>query len=500
MKLATKIGAGYAILMVLMIAALSYQTSLTYSLQSINQKLSQVNFRAASLAHQLRQDLDLIEEFTRKFFVARDMEFHEQMVAMRRIFAEDLRRIQALNLSPGEIQQVERLYGSWEEYETFDIVEGQGSTQVGERVSEMALESHLHHLQTLGDQTEDVLVASRRAIAEGVQEATRSGRRSDWVSLVAAVVALGLSIGVCVLTLRSISTQLHRLTEGTREVAKGHFGYRLGSSGNDEFSEVLTDFNSMAQRLDELDRVKRDFVSHVSHELKTPLGSIQETIRLLLEEIPGPLGGKQRRLLQLNLHSAERLSAMIRNLLDLSRIEAGVMDYDFREHDLVGLAESVLSEFEPQLRDKDLCFQAQAPEDEVGVECDEIRIRQLLENLLGNALKFSPRGGAIGVRIKHVDTIPPQIPSFLRYRVPAAGNGFALLTVSDCGSGVPAKDKERIFDRFCQIQRGKKMAGQGVGLGLAICRNIVEAHQGAIWVEDRPGGGSVFSVLMRSNG
>src|SRR5690606_13042284 len=118
------------------------------------------------------------------------------------------------------------------------------------------------------------------------------------------------------------------------EVARGRFGYRLAAGRDDEFAQVARDFNTMTVRLDELDRMKRDFVSKVSHDLKTPLASMQETIDVMLDEVAGPLSPKQRRLLELNYQSGERLYAMLGKLLDLSRLEAGVFEPTIERVDL----------------------------------------------------------------------------------------------------------------------------------------------------------------------
>src|SRR5581483_8382228 len=116
----------------------------------------------------------------------------------------------------------------------------------------------------------------------------------------------------------------------------GRFNYRLDASGDDEFAQVARDFNSMTVRLDELDRMKRDFVSKVSHDLKTPLSSMQETISVLLDEVAGPVSPKQRHLLELNLESGKRLAAMLTKLLDLSRLEGG-LEPDMEMLDLIAL-------------------------------------------------------------------------------------------------------------------------------------------------------------------
>ncbi|MBI4459055.1 MAG: hypothetical protein HY648_03220, partial [Acidobacteria bacterium] len=251
----------------------------------------------------------------------------------------------------------------------------------------------------------------------------------------------------------------------------------------------------------------------VSHELKSPLASIREAIRLMLEGIPGPLAEPQQRLLEFSLQSGNRLSSMIGNLLDLSRIEAGVMEYDIQKHDLGALVRTALAEFEIQAREHGLRVEAELPEEPLLVECDGDRILQVIGNVTGNALKFSPAGSAIQVRLHSLAQMPSNLPATWRQKFSPSPNGghFALLSIADSGPGIPNSEKEKIFEKFHQA---KQAAGavpsspsppapfprppkqRGVGLGLAITRNIVEAHRGAIWVEDNPGGGSVFYILL----
>jgi len=124
---------------------------------------------------------------------------------------------------------------------------------------------------------------------------------------------------------------------------------------------------------------------------------------------------------------------------------------------------------------------------------------QVVLNIVGNAVKFSPRNGEVRVRVDKVEEIPPGIPEHWKRLFTDAGKDgyFGLVTVTDQGAGIPDSDKERVFEKFHQVKQGKKLPGQGVGLGLAICRTIIQAHRGAIWVEDNPGGGSQFRLLLR---
>jgi len=341
-----------------------------------------------------------------------------------------------------------------------------------------------------------------RVMSSKVEASRKTGATAVLVLWIATFVALAISVLVSLLIVRSISKPLAHLTEGTRAIADGKFFYRLDTTRNDEFAQLARDFNTMTLRLNELDELKKDFVSHVSHELKAPLASMRETIQLMLEEIPGPLTDKQRRLLELNLQSGTRLTSMITNLLDLSKTEAGVMEYELRCQDLVPLVRNSIAELEMQAQEKQIHINAALPGKPLPVECDSDRIVQVTLNLIGNAVKFSPRNSEVKVQVERIEQIPEKTPERWRRLITSAGKDgyFGLVTVADCGPGITDSDKEKVFEKFHQIKQGKKIPGQGVGLGLSICRTIVQAHRGAIWVEDNPGGDSRFRVLLRSGG
>ena len=488
MKFATKIGVGYAIVIASMFAMLLYQSSVIYQMQSVNRRLSQVSFEAANLSYRLRQTLDPLEEFIRKFFVTRDPGYLQQVQAMQDLFGQDLDRISGLRLHLEESEPISQLSTIWDRYREVSS----RPDEIPLRGGNEWLNSQLDHLQLLRSQTEKVIQEVQHSITLQVQEATQAGGRAERVSLGVAAATLGASLFISLMIVRSFSRRLNQVTQGTHAIARGNFAYRLPTSGDDEFSDLAQDFNSMAQRLSELDQMKKDFVSHVSHELKTPLGSIHETIDLLLEEIPGSLTAEQRRLLQLNLQSTQRLSSTIGNVLDMSRIEAGVMEYHLQQCDMIALVRTAVGELELQLNEKDIKLTTEFEQQPVTIVCDEDCILQVVLNLLGNALKFSPQGGEITVRIDVMRQVPDRLSPSLRQKLSSSPKGFALLAVSDRGPGVPDPHKKRIFEKFHQIKQGR----QGVGLGLAISRNIVEGHKGVIWVEDHVGGGSLFQALL----
>jgi signal transduction histidine kinase len=260
---------------------------------------------------------------------------------------------------------------------------------------------------------------------------------------------------------------------------------------------LLQQNKRMAARLVEVDQIKKNFISHVSHELKAPLASMQETTHLILERIPGPLTEKQKRLLELNLQSGKRLAQMIGNILDLSRLEAGIVAYEMQRCDVADLIHNVVMELSSQARDNSLRVLTDIQREPVLVNCDPNRMVQLFSNLLENAIRFSKKGGSIAVHLRSVNECPPM-PHSARARMPdkSRPTGFALIGISDSGPGIADAHKETVFHTFHQMQHGRKSHGESLGLGLAISRAVVEAHGGTIWIEDNPEGGAMFFVLL----
>jgi signal transduction histidine kinase len=496
MKISTKIISGYGILIALMAMLLVYQVFTIHRLQSIISGLSQVNIPAASIALQLRRDIELVEEFTKKSFVfPADHQYNDKLQEYCALFETDLREIESRGFTTAEKAEIQRLAYLWSNFA--DQLRSQQSTLISKEAQDVPA-LMIEQLDQLRGQTDGVYEAARTGIEAEVRSSHRTGRLAETVSWILGAVALLLSGLVSFLIVQSISLPLRQLTQGTHAISEGKFFYRLDTTRHDEFGQMAKDFNTMTHRLDELDQMKKDFVSHVSHELKAPLASMQETNQLLLEMIPGPLSDKQRRLLELNLASGQRLSAMIGNLLDLSRMEAGVLEYELKTNDLADLARTAAAEFQALAGSRHLGLELQIPDQPVMVECDGDRIMQIIRNLIGNAVKFSPRGKPILVHVTTTPAMPPGIPVSWRGKVLAPSNGmeFALLSVADSGPGVPDPHKEKIFEKFHQVKQGRKIPGQGAGLGLAISRTIAEAHRGALWVENNPEGGSIFYLLI----
>ncbi len=509
MKISTRITASFALFFMLFAGVLAYQLSLIKSLVAVNREFSTVNFQAASLTRRLIQLVDELWENARKYGATKDDIYATLWSDAAAEFDTRLEELKTLESDPREERAVALLVQTWSTVRENPILQEGPPLAAAERVSEQerlrieeaeeaVLEARRRQLSALFQLTEAVAGQTGQAIERRGQLADFQSREAERIARNVVIAALALILVVSVVTTRSIQVPLRRFTAGARAVADGKFSYHLDETSGDEFARPAAAFNSMARRLGDLDRLKREFLAHVSHELKTPIVAMQETNALLLDQLAGPLNDKQRRVVSLNLDSARRLSAMISNLLDLSRMEAGALEYEFKESDFVDLVELVMEELEGRVREKGLWLEADFSARPLVIHGDRDRLIQVIENLYENAVKFSAIASTLSLALSITEAPPDHLPVRWRRRLDRCGYGrFALLAVSDSGPGVPDQHKEKIFEKFHQVDKSqKKGAKSGVGLGLAISREIVEAHRGAIWVTDNPSTGSTFYLLL----
>ncbi|MFQ5350709.1 MAG: HAMP domain-containing protein, partial [Thermoanaerobaculia bacterium] len=404
MRVASKLTVGWGVLIALFVAILAYDLALVNRLARVNQGLSEIEFRAATVSLEQSRRLAALEEFSLKLVVTRDPAYAERLSELGGEFEEGLTELRFLPLSPHELTEVERLADEWRQLPLSGIADEATRVERGGEEERQLTVELVAAFASLRAQATTVTSATQAAVAAKVEAATRSSGQARTLSWALVGLALAVSLAVLWLTIRSLSRPLRRLTEGIRAVSHGRFTYRPGPSRGDEFSSLEASFNEMVERLGELDEAKSRFLSHVSHELKTPLVATQETNKLLLEEIPGPLNERQKRMLELNLQGSQRLAGMITKLLELSRLEAEESAYDFQHRDLTQVVRTAVDGFEALARERGLrlamSVDGGAVDGRVPVRCDRDRIIQVVENLLENATKFSPIGGDIDVRVK----------------------------------------------------------------------------------------------------
>lgn len=239
----------------------------------------------------------------------------------------------------------------------------------------------------------------------------------------------------------------------------------------------ITEKRRYEQRLKELDKLKSDFVSNVSHELRTPLTAIKGSVDNMLDGLTGELNEKQSRYLTRIKSNADRLARLINDLLDLSRIEAGIK-LNRMNLSLPTVVKEVVESLGSVAAEKLINFEIKTADNDLTAWADPDRVAEVLTNLLGNAIKFSPTGGNVTVSLAR------------------SGNNWVKVSITDAGTGIRPEEANRIFDKFYQVSHPEQPKASGTGLGLPIAKALVEMHGGRIWLESQVGHGSVFSFTL----
>lgn len=282
---------------------------------------------------------------------------------------------------------------------------------------------------------------------------------------------------------RSFTKPLKEVHKAAQELEKGNFSIRAFVKTNDELAQLADALNRSAlalSKMDEeqqqLDKAKSEFLSITSHELRTPITPLKAQLQMLQQEYFGKLSDKQKESVDVILRNAERLNKIIEDFLEVSRIEAARLKFSFRKTDLQETVMDTVRFMEGFAKEKNITFITTASNLPF-IEVDPDRISQVLRNLVHNAVKFSPAGGRIEITVE-------------------LKKDHVQFSVKDQGVGLKSEDQIRVFEPFYQVEGTLNRKYGGTGLGLTICRGIIEAQKGKIWVESKPGIGSTFSFTV----
>src|SRR6266851_652641 len=318
-----------------------------------------------------------------------------------------------------------------------------------------------------------MLGATYGALEETQSEARRLEGHTWHTVYWALLVSLAAGLATTAILSVHLTRSLSRLSVATAQLADGAFTEPIRVTSRDEIGELARSFNRMAERLREVDHLKEEFFSHISHELRTPLTSVKEATHLLLDRVQGPLTSKQGRLVDIIAASSDRILRLVNQVLELSRLRARLLPLERRPVDMEKIIVRSLEELRPQIEEKGLAVGRATSGTDFALQGDEDQLLRVLVNLVGNAVKFTPHGGAVTVGLTDLG---PDVE----------------IAVEDTGIGIPAPDLPRIFDPYRQAHRGRG----GSGLGLAIVKGLVEAHGGSVQVESEVDRGSRFVVRL----
>jgi signal transduction histidine kinase len=318
-----------------------------------------------------------------------------------------------------------------------------------------------------------VRTAPDTGVAGGLEETGRFLRHYWWQLLAAGAGAAAVALLLARWLARGMTQPLREMAEAAHKMERGDYSERVHTRSRDEVGQLAEAFNRMSAELDGVERLRRDLVANVSHELKTPISALRAHLENLLDGIEEP----NPETLAVMLNQSERLGRLVEEVLDLSRLESGDVPLARDAIDLEPLVSEVVSEIQVVSADRRVSVDSEVPPGLPPALADRNRVHQVLFNLLDNAVRFTPEGGRVGI-------------SAVRH------NGCVQVRVSDTGVGIPQEHLPRLFERFYRVDSARSRGDGGTGIGLAIARSVIEAHGGRIWAESTPGRGSVFAFEL----
>ena len=470
---------GYAAIMILVIFMGGYVTLRLIQINRLTRDAALVDSATVGQVDQLFDTLLTQVSFEEKYLISRDRDFYNKFWDVEENFLKDIGKLESLLQTPDDKKLFLRVLATYKKYLSLFQQQVLG---MDKNSDQFPWQYHNEKNKFIDTINQDLRKLTKQARSDRDKKIGASNRIvSHVLKTTLIIVGLALIVGLIIsfFNTRHINRPILLLKAKTKEIADSKFTRIENISSPPEIKELADDFNRMCERLKELDEMKEDFINRVSHKLRTPLTAIREATSMLLDGSYAKDPEKQKELLKITKIECERLIHSVNRILDLSRMEADMMDFTFKKRNLIPVIQKTVLKLAPIARKKKIDLELRPPGKLPEVWIDEERVAQVMENLLGNALKFTASNGKV----------------IIRTSVKNSGKKFLEVSILDNGCGVPGKDLETIFDKF-------KRAGirtnrvRGTGLGLSIVKNIVSSHGGKLWVKSKPGKGSIFSFSL----
>lgn len=363
------------------------------------------------------------------------------------------------NAAPSVRTAIVRVTGALRRYRERALAEGNDQAALQQAEGELP-----KALNRLSDEVENV-------VKQRTADTKELAREAAALTLVATAIGFLVAAGLWAVLLRSLSRPLGDLAAGTERIATGRFDQKIPVRADDELGRLADAFNRMAEALGELDRLKAEFISTASHGLRTPLACAKGYLSALRSGRQGSLDEESVRSVRRIEEEVDRVTRFVDQLLDLGRLRSGRLPLALREVPAAALFTSIARSFDALAEEKGIDWRIRVEEGlPPRITADPDRLGEALINLLGNAFKYTPRGGKVAMSV-------------------APGDGWVKVEVADTGPGIPSGEVALIFEKYF---RGGGVEAEGTGLGLAISKEIVERHGGRIWAESEPGAGARF--------
>jgi signal transduction histidine kinase len=460
LRLGHQLGFAVGGLLVVVGALSGWNLLVTRQLTEAHRSLVDSGIPAVRLEVELLEHLAAMRRMEGRYAILKDPAFLAIFRDRMRATATDVDRLEALLHTPVEQNLLREVRTCLDEYR--QLVET-GTLPPDHPHPAMELEDVLDRLY----QASATDLRQRQATLEALASRTRT------LALTALSAACLIGLGLGAFAVFRVARPLHQLRTATQAIAAREFSEPLEAAGPSEIRDLTGAFNTMALKLGEIDRLKDEFFTGVSHDLRTPLAAIRWSADLLHSGALGPLTPKQRRLTETIQTSSRRLLALVGQIVELGRLRAGRLQLDVRPTNLRDSIAQALDEVRPLAERGGLRLDVRFSDDLPLVAADTERVQQIVVNLLANAVRFTPPGGKVEVIVSLEDS-------------------EVWVCVADTGVGIPADLVGKIFDPYEQAHRGRG----GSGVGLTVVRSLVEAHGGRVWVESEEGRGSRFTFTL----
>ena len=479
-----RLALGYLAILLVVVALGIYTTLRLDQLNQITRSISSIDGETIRIATKLRNNTLSQSGFEKKYIVSRDKDFYHQFLEIEKHIETDLNRISVLIDTPEKkrlISDIKKLHSRY-----LSIVQNPVHlTKIDKKYPQKRDQEEKKKLiNETADKLDQVIEIAKADVERKIKRSGEIGARASRVTATISIAAIIMGILIAFFNARTINHPILLLIKGTRKIAKGKFEKHITIPSPPEIKELANAFNLMCDRLKKIDEIKADLFSNISHDLRTPLAVIRESASLLLfDGNSARFSKKEYKLISIIEEECERLINSVNTILDISRMDAGMTDYNMEKYNLFHLIERSVSNIRPIAESRGINLEVNIDGRLPPVNIDGERIGQALGNFLDNAVKFTTQGGKVTVAATLKDT--DALDHFLNNK-----KEFVEVSVSDTGCGIPKENIKEIFDKF------KMLHGKGTGLGLYIARHIINAHGGDIWVKSEQGRGSTFSFTV----
>ncbi|MDT7041959.1 HAMP domain-containing sensor histidine kinase [Candidatus Nitronereus thalassa] len=471
---------GYLTIMTLVIGVNWFILSQLRTLSELGTELVSYHYPTVETAKRLITSLLVQLKSDKQYLVLRDTSLLKEFLQEAGQFKKTL--ISLVEQDPSKEGQalLQQIQLAHDQFQTLFLSEG---VERGGRFTKNLAQYERNRdalIDSMTASTQSYIALHEQQISTVLSDSHKRAKQAENITRQLMVTGVLFGMGLAGIATFSILRPLRRVQRQIREIGRGDFSASVQGEVPQELRELVGTVNWMGTQLQELDQMKTEFLANISHELRTPLTSIREGTQLLLDQVPGPLTPEQHQTLSILLDSTQRLNQLIATLLDLSKMEANMMAYSFTPTLLTQLVQQTVDkvQFLAERKQISLSIDNQLPPNH-SLSLDSIRIEQALENLLSNALKFSPNGSPILVTLRH-----------------ESASHLTAISVQDKGPGIPPEDLPHIFERFYQGRTPDGGARFGSGIGLALAKKVVEAHQGEIWIDSALGKGTIVQITL----